>query len=542
MKSNTKEIFPRMPKQLIVRFHTSSIEKFLQARVVFQRGGLALDYFRESQEPYREEYELGQRTLLRNALNEIRSRVGANSLFFVEDTSVKVDALSSSGIAYPGLKVKEWFKNTTFETLDADLRCRGNQRAATVYSHIGLYVPRLDRTVFVHGKTNGSISEIAPNFEMSYEFPWLTPSTFNGWFIPEGCEKALGQMEFEESLKYDFRVKSLKALLKRIAEYVAIINLPSRSYSVIKPKFRNQEWLFPKESPLILVIGRVCAGKTTFGQNLADEHDWCHIEASDEVTALADKVGISGAKNSFSRAAELLREMGPDVVARGICHNHQESLESGTVITGFRTIEEVIYFRNRYPSCVVIFIDSGDRIRFSRHLDRGRFDQIRTFEDFRNYDCEQREFGLLVRAREVVDVPRDIADIQLRNEGTLKQYYAQIDAVLHKLCRPEGLDELGEDFHDVPGVCRPNVETSQKRRIFRCLRALGECEYAMTCSDIRARMAAKGGDGLISYRHLNWILSNLPTLARRVSEGGNIRYQIRPAGRAYIEAVKMRRS
>ena len=530
-----------MPKQLVVRFHTSSIEKFLQARVVFQRHGLELDYFRESQEPYREEYDLGQRALLRKALDEIKNRLGTNSLFFVEDTSVKVDALSSNSIAYPGLKVKEWFKNTTFEALDAELRRRGNHRTATVYSHIGLFVPRLGRTVFVHGETTGSISESAPSFRMSYEFPWLTPNTFNGWFIPDGSDKALGQMEFEESLKFDFRVKSFKALLRRIEEYVAIINLPSRSYAVIKPKFRNQGWLFPKESPLILVIGRVCAGKTTFGQYLANEHDWFHIEASDELTALADKVGITGAKNSFFRADHLLRDMGPDVVARIICHNYQESLESGAVITGFRTIEEVIYFRNRYRSCVVIFIDSGDRIRFSRHLDRGRFDQIRTFGDFQAYDCEQRQFGLLLRSREVVDVPREVADIQLKNEGTLKQYYAQIDAVLYKFSRPDGLDVVGEDFEDVPGVLRPNVVSRKERRIFRSLCALGECDDAMTCSEIRGKMVANSSSRAISERHVNWILSNLPRLARRVDGGGKRRYRICPAGRAYVEAIKMLR-
>lgn len=534
-----RSIFSRFPKQLTVRFHTSSMEKFLQARVVFQRHGLTLGYFRESQEPYREEYELGQRTLLQKALDEIRSRVGANSLFFVEDTSVKVDALSDGSVAYPGLKVKEWFKNTTFGTLDTELRCRGNDRAATVYSDIGLYVPELERAVFVHGETSGSISERPPSFETSYRFPWLTPNTFNGWFVPDGSNKALGEMEFEESFRYDFRVKSLTALLERIEEYAAIVNLPTKSYAVLKPNVPDQEWLFPKQSPLILVIGRVCAGKTTFGEHLSSEHNGFHVEASDELTHLAHEAGISSSEDAFSRASELLRSKGPDVVAKSICRRYHYELESGAIITGFRAIEEVIYFRNRYTSCIVVFVDAGDRIRCSRHLERGRLDGIRTFDDFHVYDRQQWQFGLLARAREVVDVPRDVADIQVTNEGTLKQYYAQIDALLDRLGRPGGLEGPDKGVHDVPGVCRLNVEPLQERRIFRCLRALGRCQHPMTCSEIRERMAVEGSAGSISDRHLNWVLVNVPGLARRVSDGAKLRYEILSAGRAYVEAIKI---
>ena len=242
------------------------MEKFLQARVVFERHGFVLDYFRESQEPYYEEYGLGSRELLRRALEEIRKRLGTNSLFFVEDTSVRVDALSDERNAVPGLRVKEWFQEMTFETLDVQLRRHGNDRGATVYSDIGLYVPNLERAVFAHGETVGTVAEKAPEFEMSYEFPWLTPKTFNGWFIPEGSDKTLGEMEFYESLKYDFRVKCLKALLERIEEYSAIINLPNNAYAAPKVRAREQEWLFPGFDGLIspvVVIGRICAGKTT---------------------------------------------------------------------------------------------------------------------------------------------------------------------------------------------------------------------------------------------------------------------------------------
>ena len=531
-------IFSRLQRQLVVRFHTSSVEKFLQARVLFHRRGLGLGYFRESQEPYREEYERGQKILLQEALEEIKRRMGANTLFFVEDTSVRVDALSQGGMAFPGLRVKEWFSETTFEILDAELKRRENNRAATVYSDIGLYVPELERAVFLHGEATGSIAEVAPRFEMSYRFPWLTPSTFNGWFVPEGSGKTLGEMGFEESLSYDFRVKSVNALLDRLEEYAAIVSAPRKLYAVPTVSDHHQEWLFPKQVQLLVVIGRVCAGKTTLGRYMESQHGRLHIEASDELQHIAEEERIEGNGDAFRRARELLEKRGPDVVARSIALKYHEKLEDGAVITGFRTIEEVTYFRHRYSTCVVVFVNAGDRTRFARHLERGRFEDVRTFGDFEEYDRRQWEFGLLGSAPQIVDLARDLADVQIDNERSLEGYHAQIDAWLDRVGRPKVLGDSGDSGHGVPGVFGLGSDFIEERRSYRCLRALEKCDRVATCSEIRAAMMQDGAAGDISVRHVNWVLSNLPALATRHGAGKRMRYEIRSAGRAYVEAVK----
>src|SRR5688572_23339003 len=98
----------RADKRLNVAFQTSSLEKFLQARIVFGRAGLLLRHFPSHIEPYNEEYELGSQELLSRALREVSNAVGGSQLFFVEDTSLRVEALSDIS-DYPGLRVKEWF-------------------------------------------------------------------------------------------------------------------------------------------------------------------------------------------------------------------------------------------------------------------------------------------------------------------------------------------------------------------------------------------------------------------------------------------------
>lgn len=87
-----REAFLANPRRLEVFFYTSNIEKFLQARLVFEAVGLLLQHFKSKGDPYAEEYSHGKRALLDRALREILVSVGRTSLFFVEDTSLRIDA------------------------------------------------------------------------------------------------------------------------------------------------------------------------------------------------------------------------------------------------------------------------------------------------------------------------------------------------------------------------------------------------------------------------------------------------------------------
>ena len=522
-------------KRLTIRFHTSSIEKFLQARLVFKNAGLTLGYFKESQDPYVEDYLVGKRQLLDRAIREILDRLGANSPFFVEDTSVRIEALSKAE-DFPGLHVKEWFRSTSFEQLDrALLSCRDDRRA-TVFSDIALYIPGLGRPVFVGGETRGFVAGTPPKFEPDGEHPWLTPDTFNGWFVPEGASKRLGEMPVEESFKYDFRVRALKELVARLEEFTAVLNLPTGSYARPLPVVSvEQPMLFP-ESPLLVVVGRVCAGKTTLGNHaVSADRNW-HIEASEVMKELAELHGVQGATLA-EKARALLGQMGPDVVAREIEDRFGASLDAGVVITGFRTLEEVWYVRERHPRCRVVLVECGSRIRFERHLLRGRISQVKTFSEFLATDRNQRMFGLLGRVA-------DICDLKVVNEGAISEYEKKIDIVLE-----------GGYEHSIKGriqsrrtggvhVVNREAGLLRSSRLFRCLRALVDLGRAASCQDIAAltqrgdRYVHNGGLETVSDRHVNWILKDVPELARRVERMGYpIHYEIVPAGQTYVEMI-----
>jgi hypothetical protein len=67
-KPYLRELFVNAHKRLEIRFHTSSIDKYIQARSVFHKSGMILLHFKESQDPYNENYNLGKKGLLKRAI------------------------------------------------------------------------------------------------------------------------------------------------------------------------------------------------------------------------------------------------------------------------------------------------------------------------------------------------------------------------------------------------------------------------------------------------------------------------------------------
>jgi hypothetical protein len=71
----------------------ANTEKLLQARLLFMRHGYELKHFRGRKEPYDEDYQLGTVGLLNRAVEQVKAEFGVRSIFFVEDTSVRIEGL-----------------------------------------------------------------------------------------------------------------------------------------------------------------------------------------------------------------------------------------------------------------------------------------------------------------------------------------------------------------------------------------------------------------------------------------------------------------
>jgi inosine/xanthosine triphosphate pyrophosphatase family protein/dephospho-CoA kinase len=504
----------------LIYFYTSNTEKFLHVQALLSRYGIPLRHFRSRTEPYPEDYTGSKEMLLRKAVQEVRERVGGAFIFFIEDTSVRIEALSSSTVDVPGLETKEWFAATSFSTLDKTLRGSGNDRRATVMSDIAVNLPGLDRAVLFHGETAGTIADEPPTFRGSAQHPWLTPTSFNGWFIPQDANKPLGAMGLEESFPHDFRLRCVVDLVDRLEEYYSALNLPQTSYrehhtTTLLPQLP----LFDKRLAVI-VVGRTCAGKTTLSEYLESEHEFQSVEASSLVRDEHARRGDGSDLTTF--AYKWMDESGRDIVARTILDSYPEKLSGSFVISGFRTLEEVELFKREIPDVKIIHVEASDRTRYARFLERRRPGSSESsqlgFNEFVKESDRQWAFGLL-------RVAPDICDFSIINEEDIEGFHFQIDALVSD---PANIRARG---------VRP-ARPPRRTELYRCLEALAEASRPLSSTEISNWVANDGSE--VQPQNVNRTLKAVPELARRLEGGKVVRYAVTDSGRTFLRLVSQR--
>ena len=234
-------------------------------------------------------------------------------------------------------------------------------------------------------------------------------------------------MEFEESLDFDFRVKSLVSMLERLEEYNASLNLRPLFYTRRREPINDgrQIQLLPMTHPrVIIVIGYRCSGKTTFGDYLGARDGVTVFEASSVIRRLAEAANVD--ISTSSHALDFMRLQGFGAVGKRIADLIQRSDSELIIVTGLRAPEEVTEIASTFSSTVVVRISSDLKTRFERHLRRSRDPTIKTLEDFYRLDAEQDAFGL-------TPITADLADESIENETDFANPYAKIDTVVKRL-------------------------------------------------------------------------------------------------------------
>ena len=462
---------PRRPR---VFFYTSNVNKFLQARHVFARYGLVLEHFHHHTSPYQEDYSDGTDALLARAIQQITAMVGRGALFFVEDTSLRIEGLSHGDEDVPGLGVKEWHESTNFEKLDCALREAGDDRMATVKSAIALHLPGRVPPVYFYGETSGVVAPAKPRFASSAIHPWLDPLTFDGWFIPDGSKKCLAEMTSDESLRYHFRARALRLLLDRLGEYTATLNMQPTAYRVRRSHTRsNQASLFPDPAVRFLIVGPRAAGKTTFGEYAAATSGAEHFEASMVVRSFRREYG-GDEYNLSDFAARLHERLGDDIVARTLIENLELAAASNVAVTGLRKLAELSCFDSAGLSYRLVYIHATARTRFERYVTRAREDASMSYEEFAVQDSEEISF---------LRIAALCADAVITNEYDMKTFLAQIAFVTEGMSgtRPQGI-RAGRD-----GLWR----FAQSLR-WRALCLLASCGQALSIDEIAEAFRRQG--------------------------------------------------
>jgi dephospho-CoA kinase len=299
----------------------------------------------------------------------------------------------------------------------------------------------------------------------------------------------------------------------------AALNLGASFYTVRRPELSHSQEqlafreLLPREESerqILLVIGHKCAGKTTLSDYLAGRDGVMVFEASSVLRQLASEAdeSVDNADDAFN----FLREHGLDCVAEAIAKYLDRGKANLTVITGLRTVEEILLLAQRFPQARIVLIDSDARTRFERHLRRARDTDVRSFNEFQRQDEKQAAFGAL-------RVATEIATDTIRNDGTLEQYRAKIDALVSAL----------------PKLSR---EHGQKSELHRTLIALDTIGDAGTCEQISAKSATLGIP--VRKYNTNRALKSAPEFAERVKRSGHLlQYKLTARGQRLLDLLNL---
>lgn len=340
-------------------------------------------------------------------------------IFFIEDTSVSIDALSDERET-PGLDVKYWMKDTNFQQLDDLLKASGNNRRVTVRSDLVLHL-----SSDISGKENkgykcftsmvtGTVVEQEDAFDTNPMYPWLDNKTFNKWFVPESCSKPISMLPILEADKHDFRAEAFREMLEFLESHQKIFR---RTQQRVQASFGFGPRLF-------IVSGPSCSGKSTLADYLAGKYRYCHIEASDFMhLSYYQRHGVSSAVDIGDFAAQALKEQ-PEIVAEQVLDYIQSNKPMPLIITGFRSPVEIDWFTHYYIgefSIEVIYVTADEAIRYARSLSRQREGDADTKKEFTRRDIQQSLMGL-------AELEKRFTSNRIENNDSLEKYFEVFEA------------------------------------------------------------------------------------------------------------------
>jgi dephospho-CoA kinase len=113
----------------------------------------------------------------------------------------------------------------------------------------------------------------------------------------------------------------------------------------------------------------------------------------DVIRDLADQRGLDPTPENMGRLAEEIRKDGQDAVARRCIELIKRLQENLIVIDGIRSLAEVNAFKN-VLDVTLIAIHASPLSRFKRLTRRGRSDDPKTWEEFKERDRRELGFGI----------------------------------------------------------------------------------------------------------------------------------------------------
>jgi dephospho-CoA kinase len=153
------------------------------------------------------------------------------------------------------------------------------------------------------------------------------------------------------------------------------------------------------------------------------KHGYAYFSLSDVIREKLVEGGFEPSRDNLIRTGnDLRKEGGPDILARLV----MDKVRGKAVIDSIRNAAEIAYLK-KHKGFILLAVDAPAALRFERVLKRGRDESARTLEEFIRKEKEERSRDA---AAQQLDACLALADLAIRNEGSLEELHRQLEELL----------------------------------------------------------------------------------------------------------------
>jgi len=183
-------------------------------------------------------------------------------------------------------------------------------------------------------------------------------------------------------------------------------------------------------SIVIGLTGLASCGKGTVSDYLK-RYGFIQLIFSDILKEEAEKRGLlknktyEEQKNVFSKLGDELRKESGKwyILAEMLVEKIKSNNIEKVVVDGFRSVEEVEFFKKSFKNFYLIFIDANENTRFLRRKLEDPTATIKGFKDRDERDIKGKGLGKVI----------EMADFKIINNKDFAYLYKQINGILEKI-------------------------------------------------------------------------------------------------------------
>lgn len=177
------------------------------------------------------------------------------------------------------------------------------------------------------------------------------------------------------------------------------------------------------------VVGDLSSGKTTLASYMQQTYNASTYRFSTILRDITTRLYLPPSRENLQELSTILRkQFGDDLLSNIIAQDAAHDKNEIILVEGIRRPSDVIYLKE-LPGFHLLYLTAEPKIRWERLTQRGENpdDAHKTFQKF--LQDEQAEADHLIQ-----DIAKQ-ASYTIVNNGTIKEFYANINNVVNKLKR-----------------------------------------------------------------------------------------------------------